>query len=135
MGSTQRPTISLKRAYEPPRRADGRRVLVDRIWPRGVSRDALRLHAWVKDVAPSTALRAWFAHDPARWNPFRRRYFRELDARPEVVKCLVDAFGHAGRVTLVFGARDIEHNNAVALKEYLVKELDSFGDRAGSSRC
>jgi len=110
----------VKRAYEPPASTDGCRVLVDRIWPRGVSKDALRLDAWVREVAPSSRLRSWFGHDPARWDEFRRRYGAELDARPEAVARLVEACGRA-RATLVFGARDPDHNNAVALLEYLAR--------------
>ncbi len=77
------PRIRLKRAYDPPAKADGRRVLVDRVWPRGVSKDRLRLDAWLKEAAPSPALRKWFDHDPAKWNAFKDRYFRELDQRPK----------------------------------------------------
>ncbi len=84
----RRPEVKLKRAYEPPARADGRRVLVDRIWPRGVSKDQLRLDDWLKDLAPSAGLRKWFGHDPAKWGAFKDRYFRELDERPEAVERL-----------------------------------------------
>ena len=116
----RRPRIAVKRAYEPPAATDGRRVLVDRIWPRGVSKDALRLDAWVREVAPSTRLRTWFGHDPARWDEFRRRYGAELDARPDLVARLLEACGR-GRATLVFAARDADHNNAVALQAYLAR--------------
>ncbi len=108
----------MKRAYEVPSRADGRRVLIDRIWPRGVSRETLQLHEWSKDVAPSTRLRTWFAHDPTKWHEFKRRYFEELDEQPEAVARLVEA-GRGRKLTLVFGAKDLLHNNAVALKDYL----------------
>ena len=114
-------TIDLKRAYDPPAKSDGRRVLVDRIWPRGIARDELRIDAWLKDLAPSPTLRKWFGHDPRRWEAFKERYARELDERPDVLAQLVEQ-ARAGRVTLVFGARDAEHNNAVALKEYLERE-------------
>ncbi|MCI0429674.1 MAG: DUF488 family protein [Rhodospirillales bacterium] len=107
-----------KRAYDVPAKSDGRRVLVDRVWSRGVSKDELRLDDWLKDVAPSTRLRTWFGHDPAKWDAFKDRYFRELDKRPEAVERLV-ARSREGTVTLVFGAKDIHHNNAVALKEYV----------------
>jgi uncharacterized protein YeaO (DUF488 family) len=110
--------IELKRVYDPPAQSDGRRVLVDRVWPRGIARDHLEIEAWLKDLAPSTELRTWFAHDASRWQEFKRRYFEELAARPEAVRELA-AQANAGRITLLFAARDRERNNAVALKEYL----------------
>ena len=110
--------ILLKRAYDPPAKGDGKRVLVDRIWPRGTSKDALQLDGWLKDLAPSSTLRKWFGHDPAKWEAFRDRYFRELDERPEALEALREKC-HQGTVTLVFGAKDTRHNNAVALKAYL----------------
>jgi uncharacterized protein YeaO (DUF488 family) len=112
------PQIRLRRAYEPPARSDGYRVLVDRIWPRGVSRDELRVADWLKEVAPSTELRKWFDHDPAKWAAFKDRYFLELDKQPEVIERLLIKC-REGTVTLVFGAKDSRYNNAVALKEYL----------------
>lgn len=95
---------------------DGRRILVDRLWPRGVSRERARLSEWLRDLAPSTELRIWFGHDPARWDEFSRRYRRELEQRGELqtLRRLRDE-ARAGRVTLVFGASDREHNNAIAL--------------------
>lgn len=110
--------MKLKRAYDAPAKSDGRRVLVDRVWPRGVTKDELRLDDWLKDLAPSTKLRKWFGHDPAKWGAFKERYFRELDGRQEAVERLL-AKGREGALTLVFGAKDIHHNNAVALKEYV----------------
>jgi uncharacterized protein YeaO (DUF488 family) len=110
--------IEVKRAYEPPAPGDGRRVLVDRIWPRGVARDDLRIDAWLKELAPSAGLRKWFGHDPSKWEEFKERYFRELDERPDALAQLLE-IARSGRVTLVFGARETEHNNAVALREYL----------------
>jgi uncharacterized protein YeaO (DUF488 family) len=115
-------TIDVKRAYDPSAKSDGHRILIDRIWPRGVTRDDLRIDAWLKDLAPSTALRKWFGHDPAKWDEFRTRYARELDQRSDLVEDLVDK-ARAGHVTLVFGAKDAEHNNAVALKEHLERRL------------
>lgn len=112
------PTLKVKRAYDPPSRSDGCRVLVDRVWPRGISKEALRLDHWCKDVAPSTELRKWFGHDPEKWEAFRERYFAELDAHPEALAELVEAC-RGETVTLVFGAKDADHNNAVALKAYL----------------
>ena len=110
--------IRLKRVYEPPERGDGARFLVERLWPRGVRKDALELNAWLKDVAPSDALRRWFGHNPARWEEFRRRYASELDAWPEAWGEILSA-ADSGTVTLLFSARDTLHNNAVALKSYL----------------
>ena len=118
-----RPLIELKRAYEAPAASDGFRVLVDRVWPRGVAKDALRIDTWARDVAPSTSLRKWFAHDPAKWEEFERRYFTELDARPDAVADLVAAC-RSKTVTLVFAAKDADHNNAVALKHYLERCLE-----------
>ena len=110
--------IKIKRAYEPPGRGDGYRVLIDRLWPRGVRKDALSLDAWAKEVAPSHALRRWFAHDPDRWREFVARYRRELHA-PMARATLKDFARRAARgtVTLVYGARDEEHNDAVVLRD------------------
>lgn len=110
--------IEIKRVYDPPAKSDGRRVLVDRVWPRGLSKAGARIDEWLKDVAPSTVLRQWFGHDPDKWKEFERRYFRELDANPAAVAQL-RALARGRRVTLLFGARDILHNNAVALRSYL----------------
>ena len=115
---TSPPPIRLKRAYDPPARADGRRVLVDRVWPRGLSKERLRLDSWLKEAAPSTSLRKWFDHDPAKWDEFTTRYFRELDSRPDVIADLRELC-REGTVTLLFGARETRYNNAVALKTYL----------------
>jgi uncharacterized protein YeaO (DUF488 family) len=110
--------IKLKRAYEPPEKGDGLRVLVDRLWPRGVSKSSAQIDVWLKEIAPSAALRKWFGHDPSKWSEFRKRYVRELARQPEAVAQLERAAGQ-GTVTLVYGAKDERHNNAVALKEYL----------------
>jgi uncharacterized protein YeaO (DUF488 family) len=110
--------LKLKRAYEPGTRSDGTRILVERLWPRGLSKDTLRVDAWLKDVGPSTELRQWFGHDPDKWPRFRDRYFRELDSRPEAWRPIVAA-ARRGTVTLVYSSRDTEHNNAVALEDYL----------------
>lgn len=112
------PQIVAKRIYEPASPHDGRRVLVDRLWPRGVSRAGAHLDAWMKDVAPSTELRQWFDHRPERWPEFRRRYADELKANPEVRR-LVE-FAAAAPLTLLYAARDTQHNEAVALAEYLL---------------
>lgn len=110
--------IWLRRAYDDPGSADGQRILVDRIWPRGVSKETLRLDDWMKDIAPSDALRDWFDHDPDKWDEFKTRYAKELDDKEDAVATLRERL-EAGRVTLIFGAKDETHNNAVALKAYL----------------
>jgi uncharacterized protein YeaO (DUF488 family) len=114
--------ITLKRVYEPASSSDGTRYLVERLWPRGMKKAALRIDAWLKDVAPSTTLRRWFNHDLKKWEEFQRRYRRELDAHPETVRPILSAL-HRGNVTLVYSSHDETHNNAVALKEYLEEKL------------
>lgn len=111
------PGIRIKRAYEPRDPQDDRRVLVDRLWPRGLSKHDLEDAVWIRDVAPSASLRKWFGHKPERWAEFRRRYFAELRVNP-AVKALRDIIA-AGPVTLIYGAHDEIHNQAVALAEYL----------------
>ena len=111
--------ITVKRAYEPASRADGIRFLVERLWPRGVTKAALRVDDWRRDVGPGTELRKWFGHDPTKWDEFRRRYYRELDSRPEAWQPIVSAARRGGTVTLVYSSRDTQHNNAVALRDYL----------------
>ena len=118
--------LAIKRAYEAPAREDGYRVLVERLWPRGMKKEEVPLDQWAKELAPTTALRKWFGHDPARWEGFRHRYASELDAAAEHWRpLLTQASRH--RVTLLFGARDEEHNNAVALKGYLDALLKAHG--------
>jgi uncharacterized protein YeaO (DUF488 family) len=119
--------IKLKRAYDSASKDDGIRFLVERLWPRGVNKTALRLDAWLKDVAPSTELRRWFSHDPSKWIEFQRRYSAELNAKPEAVKPILDADWRGGHVTLVYSSHDKEHNNAVALKAYLVAKIRRRG--------
>lgn len=114
--------ILVGRVYEPPGRREGARFLVERLWPRGMKKDSLRMDGWLKDVAPSDGLRRWFGHDPARWQEFRRRYWAELDARKDAWRPILEA-ARRGDVTLLYSARDTEHNNAVALKAYLEKHL------------
>ena len=121
--SRQHRKINLKRAYDAPASSDGHCVLVDGIWPRGVSRDALQLESWLKELAPSATLRKWFDHDPARWHEFKDRYFHELGEKPEAVERLLDKCRN-GDVTLVFGAKETRYNNAVALKAYLEKRIE-----------
>ena len=122
--------IKLKRAYNPVSPTDGTRLLVERLWPRGLSKEKLKLHGWIREVAPTTELRKWFGHDPAKWRRFRTRYFGELDSRPESWRSIV-SLARRGPVTLVYSSHDEEHNNAVALREYL--QLNT-GRRAGHRR-
>ena len=112
--------IKLKRAYEPPAPDDGTRVLIDRLWPRGVRKSGAAIDDWMKEIAPSTELRKWFAHDPERWQEFRRRYKAELQRHPDEFHRL-RALAQHGRITLVFSARDEAHNDAVVLKELLLE--------------
>ena len=115
--------VSLKRAYEAPEPGDGYRVLIDRLWPRGVSKEALALDAWLKDLAPSDELRRWFGHDPERWEEFRKLYRAELhDAGKRILLSDLAARIEKGPVTLVYGAKDEEHNDAVVLREILGRE-------------
>lgn len=120
--------IWLRRAYEPPTRNDGYRILVDRIWPRGVAKKDCALDEWQPELAPSTPLRKWFGHDPARWEAFEKRYFRELAQQPDAVRPLRERIA-SGRVTLVYGARDRDHNNAVALRKFLCERPARAGRR------
>lgn len=113
--------IKLKRIYDPSSREDGNRVLVDRLWPRGVRKEDAHIDKWLKDIAPSDALRKWYSHDPSRWEEFKQRYTNELKDKKELLEGLL-ADSRKGAVTLLFGARDIEHNNAVVIKEVLAKK-------------
>lgn len=108
----------VKRVYETPESGDGTRVLVDRIWPRGLTKSEVSMDLWLKEIAPSTALRKWYGHDPDKWPEFCRRYAAELDEKPQLTT-LLRVKGGDGPVTLLFSARDIQHNQAVALKDYL----------------
>lgn len=114
--------ILVKRAYEPAADDDGRRVLVDRLWPRGLKKEDLGIELWLKEVAPSNELRSWYGHDPAKWPEFKRRYFGELDHKTEEVTTLLK-LAEMGTVTLLFSSRELQLNNAVALKEYLERKL------------
>jgi len=114
--------IRLKRAYEPPSGDDGARYLVDRLWPRGVKKEDLHVEGWLKEVAPSTELRKWFGHDPAKWDEFQERYRRELDDNAEAWQPLLGA-ARKGTLTLVYGAKDTEHNDAVVLRDVLEERL------------
>lgn len=123
-------TFKIKRATEPLTEADGARILIDRLWPRGQSKARLQLTAWVRDIAPSDELRRWFGHDPAKWDEFRKRYFAELDANPEAVAELQGLLKQHANATLLFMAHDDKHCNAVALTEYLRGHAHSRHKRA-----
>lgn len=110
--------LRVKRAYEPASRLDGYRILIDRLWPRGVSKENAAIDEWLQEVAPSAELRRWFGHDPQKWREFRRRYRRELQARAHLLREIAALASHR-RVTLVYGARDEEHNDAVVLAELI----------------
>lgn len=111
--------IRLKRAYERPSASDGRRLLVDRLWPRGLGKTAARIDRWVKEIAPTAGLRKWFAHDPERWDDFRRQYAEEVRSHPELVRDLRH-LARQGQVTLIYSARDQVHNDAVVLRQILL---------------
>jgi uncharacterized protein YeaO (DUF488 family) len=111
--------VRLKRAYEPPAADDGTRILIDRLWPRGVSKADAAIDEWMKDIAPSTALRKWFGHDPERWQEFRRRYRSEIQEHPDRLDRL-RALARHGPITLVFAARDEAHNHALVLHDLLL---------------
>lgn len=110
----------MRRVYEKPEKTGGTRILIDRLWPRGVSKQKAKIDLWLKDVAPSDNLRKWFNHDDNKWETFRKKYFKELDKNKEAVET-VKKEAAKNSVTLVFGAKNVNHNNAVALKEYLEK--------------
>lgn len=114
--------IHLRRVYEKPRSGEGKRFLVERLWPRGLRKEDLSPHVWQKDAAPSGELRKWFAHDASKWVEFQRRYFAELNAEPAAWAPILEA-ASSGTATLLYSARDAEHNNALALKQYLEKKL------------
>ena len=114
-----RTVFQIKRIYLPAQASDGYRVLVDRLWPRGVSRQRAHLDLWLKEIGPSDALRKWFGHEPERWPEFERRYRKELRAKPELVREIRQLQKEHGKVTLLFSARDEERNQAVALRTFL----------------
>jgi uncharacterized protein YeaO (DUF488 family) len=114
--------IQTRRVYEPPAPDDGARLLVDRLWPRGIDKEKLQLTGWLKEVAPSDSLRQWFDHDPARWGEFQTRYAAELEANPKAWEPILQA-ARDGKVTLLFAAKDTDHSNAVALKAFLESKL------------
>jgi len=125
--------IQTKRVYDPRKKEDGIRVLVDRVWPRGMTKENLQADLWLKDIAPTGDLRKWFAHDPARWNEFKKRYFSELDEKPKLIKQLCD-IAAKGKLTLLYSARDTAHNQAIALKEYLTAKSRNAGTHKKMSK-
>ena len=112
--------VQIKRVYEKPNEADGQRILIDRLWPRGLTKEKAKIDLWLKEIAPSTELRQWFGHDPAKWKEFQKRYKDELTNNSSSMSSLVEQLKKR-KVTLVYGAKDEEHNDAVVLKEYLEK--------------
>jgi uncharacterized protein YeaO (DUF488 family) len=116
------PLLKTKRAYEPAESSDGARFLVDRLWPRGIKKENLKMEGWLKDMAPSPELRKWFAHDPDKWHEFQKRYRAELKANPDAWQPILEA-AKQGNVTLLYSARDTEHNSAVLLKAFLEEQI------------
>jgi uncharacterized protein YeaO (DUF488 family) len=123
--------IQLQRVYEEAAPREGKRFLVERLWPRGIRKAELQGVTWEKDVGPSTELRKWFNHDPSKWEEFQRKYFAELDTRPQAWEPILKAAGH-GTVTLLYSSHDTEHNNAVALKKYLETKLAHTAGRSSA---
>lgn len=114
--------LKVKRVYEDAESSDGTRFLVERLWPRGIKKEELKMEAWLKEVAPSDSLRRWFAHDPLKWKEFQKRYSAELESNPDAWKPILE-FAKHGDVTLLYSARDIEHNNAIVLKSFLEERI------------
>lgn len=114
--------LKIKRAYESPKRDDGVRFLVDRLWPRGMKKEELKMKAWLKDVSPSPDLRKWFGHDPDKWTEFQKRYRKELKNNSDAWQPILDA-AKKGNVTLLYSAKDTEHNSALVLKKFLEEQL------------
>jgi uncharacterized protein YeaO (DUF488 family) len=111
--------VKLKRAYDPPAANDGTRILIDRLWPRGVTKKRAAIDQWMKDIAPSTELRKWFRHDPARWDKFRRRYAKEVHQHADLLDQL-RSLARQGPITLVYSAHDEKHNDAVELRDLIL---------------
>jgi uncharacterized protein YeaO (DUF488 family) len=123
LGEYEMHNIRIKRIYQKASKDDGLRVLVDRLWPRGITKKDAQVDSWYKDIAPSNSLRKWFGHDPQKWEEFKSRYFLELDKKPEVVAKLLPIADEETQLTLLFSAKDPNFNNAAALKEYLENKL------------
>ena len=116
--------LKIKRVYDPPSPNDGKRILIDRLWPRGLKKEDAKVDDWIKEVAPSTELRTWYGHDPKKWSEFKRRFFSELRRRQDLVEGIVSA-SRKGTVTLLFGSREERFNNAVALKEFVEARMSA----------
>jgi len=114
--------LKIKRVYDDPKRDDGIRFLVERLWPRGIKKEALKMKAWLKDVSPSPDLRKWYSHDTSKWNEFQKKYRKELQKNPESWQPILDS-AKKGNVTLLYGAKDVEHNSALVLKEFLEEQM------------
>ncbi len=112
--------LKIKRIYDPPLPGDGKRILIDRLWARGIKKEDARVDEWIKDISPSTELRKWFGHDPAKWGEFKKRYLSELRDKKEILDRIKNE-AKGKTVTLIYSARDEKHNNAVAMKEFLEK--------------
>jgi uncharacterized protein YeaO (DUF488 family) len=116
--------LKIKRVYDPPSRDDGKRILVDRLWPRGLKKENARIDEWIKEIGPSTELRKWFSHDPEKWEEFKRRFFKELQKNGETVDRVI-ATAKKSTVTLLFGSREERYNNALALKEFIESRISA----------
>ena len=116
--------LKIKRVYDPPSPNDGKRILIDRLWPRGLKKEDAKVDDWIKEVAPSTELRTWYGHDPKKWSEFKRRFFSELRRRQDLVEGIVSA-SRKGTVTLLFGSREERFNNAVALKDFVEARMSA----------
>jgi uncharacterized protein YeaO (DUF488 family) len=125
--------IRLRRVYDEPQAHEGARFLVERLWPRGIRKTELHIDGWQKEAGPSTELRKWFSHDPKKWDEFQRKYLAELDTRPDALEPILKAAAR-GTITLLYSSHDAEHNNAVALKQYLEAKLGHASGRAHSAR-
>jgi uncharacterized protein YeaO (DUF488 family) len=118
--------IKIKRVYAPPSKEDGYRILIDRLWPRGLTKEKAKIDLWLKEIAPSNELRKWFSHDPAKWEEFRRRYRKELTSKQELLRKIVQLEKEKGIVTMLYSAKETTHNNAIALRDFLKKSIDTF---------
>jgi uncharacterized protein YeaO (DUF488 family) len=114
--------LKIKRVYDPPSPEDGKRILVDRLWPRGIRKEAAAIDEWLKEIAPTTELRKWYGHDPVKYEEFKRRYARELEDKADIIERIKDE-ARRRTVTLLFSAREMEHNNATVLKEILARMM------------
>ena len=121
--NSKQASIRIKRVYEDPEEIDGRRILVDRLWARGLSKEKAKVDVWIKEIAPSTELRRWYGHDPHKWAEFKNRYIAELEASPENVETILEEV-QAGIVTFLYSSKEEQLNNAVALKEYIESIID-----------